>query len=100
MQRFSPALVREPGYWPSFRLTNGTWSDAKAGLAILFAQNGSVADRPIPRYGKPYRISSTNRANHKIPTTKYRVTNWPDYDAALVRRNALTIVVLKRGDRW
>jgi Transposase DDE domain len=28
---------------------------------------------------------------HKIPTAKYRVTNWPDYDAALVQRGALTV---------
>src|SRR5512138_2544059 len=28
---------------------------------------------------------------HKIPKAKYRVTNWPDYDAALVRRGSLTI---------
>jgi hypothetical protein len=27
----------------------------------------------------------------KIPVAKYRVTNWPDYDAALVRRGSLTI---------
>src|ERR1700728_2780042 len=28
---------------------------------------------------------------HKIPKAKYRVTNWPEYDASLVRRGSLTI---------
>ena len=37
----------------------------------------------------PYKFNQPRR--HKIPTTKYRVTNWPDYDAALVRRGALTV---------
>ena len=32
----------------------------------------------------PYKFNELRR--HKIPTAKYRVTNWPDYDAALVRR--------------
>ena len=37
----------------------------------------------------PYKFNEPRR--HKIPTVKYRVTNWPDYDAALVRRGALTV---------
>ena len=37
----------------------------------------------------PHKFNQPRR--HKIPTTKYRVTNWPDYDAALVRRGALTV---------
>src|SRR5271166_3619298 len=37
----------------------------------------------------PYKFNEPRR--HKIPTAKYRVTNWPDYDAALVRRGALTV---------
>jgi hypothetical protein len=28
---------------------------------------------------------------HKIPKARYRVTNWPEYDAALVRRGSLTV---------
>ena len=28
---------------------------------------------------------------HKFPKARYRVTNWPDYDAALVRRGELTV---------
>jgi hypothetical protein len=27
----------------------------------------------------------------KIPKAKYRVTNWPDYDTALVRRGSLAV---------
>jgi Transposase DDE domain len=37
----------------------------------------------------PYKFNEPRR--HKIPTAKYRVTNWHDYDAALVRRGALTV---------
>jgi hypothetical protein len=37
----------------------------------------------------PYKFNEPRR--HKIPTAKYRVTNWPDYDAALVQRGALTV---------
>lgn len=37
----------------------------------------------------PYKFNEGRR--HKIPKAKYRVTNWPDYDAALVRRGSLTI---------
>lgn len=37
----------------------------------------------------PYKFNESRR--HKIPTARYRVTNWPDYDAALVRRGSLTV---------
>jgi transposase len=37
----------------------------------------------------PYKFNEPRR--HKIPAAKYRVTNWPEYDAALVRRGALTV---------
>src|SRR5262252_7102858 len=37
----------------------------------------------------PFKFNEPRR--HKIPTAKYRVTNWPDYDAALVRRGGLTV---------
>jgi hypothetical protein len=37
----------------------------------------------------PYKFNECRR--HKIPTAKYRVTNWPEYDAGLVRRGDLTI---------
>jgi Transposase DDE domain len=37
----------------------------------------------------PYKFNEARR--HKIPKAKYRVTNWPEYDAALVRRGSLTV---------
>jgi hypothetical protein len=37
----------------------------------------------------PYKFNSSRR--HKIPKARYRVTNWPEYDAGLVRRGNLTI---------
>ena len=37
----------------------------------------------------PYKFNESRR--HKIPKAKYRVTNWPEYDAALVRRGSLTV---------
>jgi hypothetical protein len=36
----------------------------------------------------PYKFNESRR--HKIPKDRYRVTNWPEYDAALVRRGSLT----------
>jgi hypothetical protein len=37
----------------------------------------------------PYKFNEGRR--HRIPKAKYRVTNWPEYDAALVRRGSLTV---------
>lgn len=37
----------------------------------------------------PYKFNQDRR--HKIPKARYRVTNWPEYDAALVRRGDLTV---------
>src|SRR5271156_4074601 len=37
----------------------------------------------------PYKFNESRR--HKIPTARYRVTNWPEYDAALIRRGSLTV---------
>src|SRR3954468_11946399 len=34
---------------------------------------------------------------HKIPKMRYRVTNWPDYDAALVRRGSLTLWITEEA---
>jgi hypothetical protein len=36
----------------------------------------------------PYKFIEPRR--HKVPR-QYRVTNWPDYDAALIQRDALTV---------
>ena len=37
----------------------------------------------------PYKFNASRR--HKFPKARYRVTNWPEYDAALVRRGSLTV---------
>src|ERR1700722_13694046 len=39
----------------------------------------------------PFKAHADRR--HKFPRAKYQVTNWPDYDAALVRRGSLTVWV-------
>jgi hypothetical protein len=37
----------------------------------------------------PHKFHESRR--HKFPKARYRVTNWPEYDAALVRRGSLTL---------
>ena len=37
----------------------------------------------------PYKFNESRR--HNFPKAGYRVTNWPEYDAALVRRGGLTV---------
>jgi transposase len=37
----------------------------------------------------PYKFNESRR--HKIPRARYRVTNWPEYDAALVQRGSITV---------
>ena len=37
----------------------------------------------------PYKFHESRR--YKFPKARYRVTNWPEYDAALVRRGSLTL---------
>ena len=37
----------------------------------------------------PYKFHASRR--HKFPKARYRVMNWPEYDAALVRRGSLTL---------
>jgi hypothetical protein len=37
----------------------------------------------------PYKVTKGHR--HKFAKARYRVTNWPEYDAALVRRGALAV---------
>ena len=38
----------------------------------------------MPRCREPMLYKFNEPRRHKIPTAKYHVTNWPDYDAALV----------------
>jgi hypothetical protein len=37
----------------------------------------------------PFKHHAEHR--HHIPKPRYRVTNWPEYDAALRRRGSLTV---------
>src|SRR3977135_4223107 len=37
----------------------------------------------------PYKFNESRR--HKVARARYRVTNWPEYDAALVQRGSLTV---------
>jgi transposase len=37
----------------------------------------------------PYKFTEDRR--HKFPKARYRVTNWPEYDAALVRRGGVMV---------
>src|ERR1700676_2967965 len=39
----------------------------------------------------PYKFNEARR--HKIPKAKYKVMNWADYNAALIRRGSLTVWV-------
>jgi Transposase DDE domain len=43
----------------------------------------------------PYKFNEARR--HKIPKAQYRVTNWPEYDPALVRRGSLTVWVTEEA---
>ena len=43
----------------------------------------------------PYKFNEDRR--HKIPRAKYHVSNWPDYDVALVRRGSLTVWVTEEA---
>jgi hypothetical protein len=37
----------------------------------------------------PYKFTESRR--HKFAKARYRVTNWPEYDAALLRRGSVTV---------
>src|SRR5689334_11929685 len=37
----------------------------------------------------PHKYNESRR--HKIPKARYRVTNWPEYEAALIRRGSVTV---------
>src|SRR3954465_3344811 len=43
----------------------------------------------------PYNANADRR--HRIPRARYRVTNWPNYDAALVRRGSLTLWITEEA---
>jgi len=43
----------------------------------------------------PYKFNESPR--HKIAKAKYQVTNWPEYDAALVKRGSLTVWITEEA---
>jgi hypothetical protein len=43
----------------------------------------------------PYKFNETRR--HKIPKAKCRVTSWPEYAAALVKRGSLTVWITEEA---
>src|SRR5580693_4674054 len=47
------------------------------------------SDAPLAVEPMPYKFNESRR--HKIPKARYRVANWPQYNAALVRRGSLTV---------
>jgi len=47
------------------------------------------------RWTHAYKANADRR--HKISKTRYRVTNWPGYDAALIRRGSLTLRVTEEA---
>jgi hypothetical protein len=48
-----------------------------------------VTSRPKRVRSMPYKFNESRR--RKIPEAKHRVANWPEHDAALVRRGSLTV---------
>ena len=47
----------------------------------------------------PYKANASRR--HKFAKAEYRLTNWPDYDSALVRRGSLTVWVTQEAvEAW
>jgi hypothetical protein len=47
----------------------------------------------MPRWSEAMPYKATADRRHKIPKARYRVTNRPEYDQALVRRRSLTFWV-------
>jgi hypothetical protein len=43
----------------------------------------------------PYTFNESRR--HKIPKAKYRVMNWPEYDAVLVKRGSVTVWITEEA---
>jgi integrase/recombinase XerD len=46
--------------------------------------------------GEVVRLTAESR-RRKIPEAKHRVANWPEYDAALVRRGSLTVWMIEEA---
>src|SRR6188508_2379951 len=64
----------------------------RAGKMVGASATPRHLDDPCPtssRRSMPYKFNETRR--HKIPKARYRVANWPEYDAALARRGSITV---------
>jgi len=80
-KRLISALVHEQAIKPAvFRASEELADGAKAACKMWATASGSAM---------PYKFNESRR--HKIPKAKYGVTNWPEYDAALIRRGSVTL---------
>jgi hypothetical protein len=57
------------------------------GAGAIGVSRGSVHDRKLSAV--PFKPHAQHR--HHIPKPRYRITNWPEYDAALRQRGSLTV---------
>ena len=74
---------------------NGGWSPQERcctdRLRLPARARSAQAGTPGPAGNPavPFKLHAEHR--HHIPEPRYRVTNWPDYDAALRQRGSLTV---------
>jgi len=59
----------------------------------LVQRGGRVALEVSPRYGLPMPFKHNASRRHRIPKQRFRVMNWPAYEAGLRRRGDLTFWV-------
>ena len=80
--------------------SDARWCANRSAVVLLLPQVviERMARLTLWRYGllasmlvrsMPYKFNESRR--HKIPKARYRVTNWPEYDAAPVKRGSLTV---------
>src|SRR5450755_2651709 len=84
--------------WESTVASSGSASSWHAEVSGTLRNGGGTVARSVGwprrsmlRFGKPMPYKFNEGRRHKFPKARYRVTNWPDYDAALVRRGELTV---------
>jgi hypothetical protein len=60
-----------------------------------------VARQWISQYGRVMPVKSNAARRHHIPRSRYRVRNWPAYEAGLKRRGDLTLWIDEAAlDGW
>ena len=82
--RRRPALVHDEAKNISGVLASGDKGRGNGGDGGDCRVGDPSAERPMP-----YKFNESRR--HKIPKARYRVTNWPAYDAALIQRASITL---------